>query len=231
MQNKIYNQIDGVLLIDKDKDWTSFDVVAKVRNLLNVKKVGHTGTLDPKATGLLILCIGKATKLVQSLTAVNKEYICDIRFGASSTTDDIEGEITENPNAHELSITEIESALEFFNGSFEQIPPQFSAKKINGKRAYKLAREGKKVELKSSLVTVYNIELLDYKWPNLKIKLNCSKGFYVRSLARDLGDKLQVSGFLSDLRRTKVGNFSIESSVKIEDINLSKIIPIHKVKV
>ncbi len=223
-QSKIYNQISGLLVIDKPKDWTSFDVVAKIRGKLNVKKVGHTGTLDPQATGVLVLCIGKGTKLVQKLTSLDKEYVSEITLGANSTTDDIEGEISPVTDAAEVPLTTIENILEEFRGTFEQMPPQFSAKKINGKKAYELARKGQKAELKPAEVTVHNIELLDYKWPKLKLKIHCGKGFYVRSLARDIGEKLGVGGYLSDLQRTRVGSFSIESAVTIEQADESKML-------
>jgi len=223
---RVYNQIDGIMVIDKPADWTSFDVVAKVRNLLNVKKVGHTGTLDPKATGVLVLCIGKGTKLVQKLTGLDKEYICDITFGATSNTDDQEGEITPVEDVSEVPVTTIENALKEFTGTFEQIPPQFSAKKIEGKKAYELARKGKKADVKPAEVTVHQIELLDYKWPVLKLKVHCGKGFYVRSLARDLGEKLGVGGYLSFLKRTKVGHFSIEEAIGIEQVAVNKVLPL-----
>lgn len=215
-QFRIYRQINGILVINKPVGWTSFDVVAKIRNKLNVKKVGHTGTLDPQATGVLVLCVGKATQFVQKLTGLDKEYVCEITFGATSTTDDAEGEIKEVAGASEAPLSVIEDILKEFTGTFDQIPPDFSAKKIQGKRAYKLARQGEDVELKPVQVIVRTMELLDYKWPKLKIKINCSKGFYVRSLARDIGKKLGIGGYLSALERTKVGHFSIESAISID---------------
>ncbi len=230
-QFKVYRQINGILVINKPKDWTSFDVVAKIRNKLNVKKVGHTGTLDPQATGVLVLCIGKGTKLVQNLTGLDKEYLCEMTFGATSTTDDAEGELSPIEGAAEVPLTEIENILKEFTGTFDQMPPQFSAKKINGKRAYKMARKGEKVELKAVPVTVNTMELLDYKWPKLKIKINCSKGFYVRSLARDIGEKLGVGGYLSGLERTKVGHFSIERAVTIEKADEKAVLPMTSAKV
>ncbi len=225
-KSKIYNQINGLLVIDKPIDWTSFDVVAKVRGILKVKKVGHTGTLDPKATGILVLCIGKGTKLAQSLTGFNKEYEGEITLGGTSNTDDSEGDINETLGVEEVPLNLIEEALNTFNGTFDQMPPQFSAKKIKGKKAYELARAGKRVRLKTSSVTIYNLELLDYKWPKLKVKLYCSKGFYVRAFARDLGEKLGVGGYLTGLKRTRVGHFTIEQSIKIEEVNDKKVLPL-----
>lgn len=225
-QIRIYNHYDGLMVINKPTDWTSFDVVAKIRNKLNVKKVGHTGTLDPKATGVLVLCIGKGTKLVEKLTGLDKEYIGTITLGATSTTDDVEGEKTPTEGATEVPLTDVENVLGSFRGTIEQMPPNFSAKKIEGKKAYELARKGKKPDLKTAEVKVYNIELLDYKWPIIKLKINCGKGFYVRALARDVGEKLGVGGYLSDLIRTKVGHFTIESAISVESADESKILPL-----
>jgi tRNA pseudouridine55 synthase len=226
MKSRIYNPISGILAINKPKDWTSFDVVAKIRNKLNVKKVGHTGTLDPQATGVLVLCIGKGTKLCQKLTGFDKEYVCEITLGANSTTDDQEGEITPVKNASEAPITDIENVLKKFTGTFAQMPPQCSAKKIKGKKAYELARKGEKAELKPVDVTVHQIELIDYKWPVLKFKISCGKGFYVRSLARDIGEKLGVGGYLTALERTKVGHFAIENAISIEQADEKTVLPL-----
>jgi len=225
-KNRIYRQISGLIVINKPKDWTSFDVVAKIRGLLNVKKVGHTGTLDPQATGVLVLCIGKGTKLVQKLTGLDKEYVGEITLGATSNTDDIEGEIKEVVGSKEVPLTTIENILKELTGTFDQMPPQFSAKKIKGKKAYELARKGEKADLKAVQVTINTMELLDYKWPKIKLKMACSKGFYVRSLARDIGEKLGVGGYLSSLKRTKVGHFTIEESIDIEDVNETKVLPL-----
>jgi len=228
---RIYNPISGIFVINKPKDWTSFDVVAKIRNKLNVKKVGHTGTLDPQATGVLVLCVGKATQLVQKLIGFDKEYVCSITLGATSNTDDLEGAIIPIPGASEVSISEIENILKEFTGTFNQLPPDFSAKKIQGKKAYELARKGKEVKLEPAKVTVHTIEMLDYKWPVLKLKINCGKGFYVRSLARDLGKKLGVGGYLSELIRTKVGHFTIEQSITIDQADEKTLLPLSAARV
>lgn len=218
--------MNGFLVINKPQTWTSFDVVAKIRNKLGVKKVGHTGTLDPMATGVLILCIGKATKLAQTISDRNKEYIGEITLGATSNTDDAEGEITPNQSVEEKTKEEIEAILPEFRGTIMQMPPQFSAKKIGGKRAYKLARQGKKVELKPSEITIHELELLDYKWPVVKIRVLSSKGTYIRSIARDIGKKLGVGGYLTSLQRTKVGDYTLDQACNIEEADESKIIPI-----
>ena len=230
-QFKIYRPIDGILVVNKPKGWTSFDVVAKIRNKLSVKKIGHTGTLDPQATGVLVLCLGKATKLAQKMLTYDKEYVCDITLGATSTTDDAEGKITPVQNVSEVSITDVENVLKKFTGTFKQVPPTFSAKKIKGRRAYQLARKGKEVKLEPVEVTIHNIELLDYKWPVVKLKIHCGKGFYVRSLARDLGEKLGVGGYLSALERTRVGHFSIERAVPIEQADEKHLLPLSSAKV
>ena len=228
---RVYNQISGIFVINKPKDWTSFDVVAKIRNRLNVKKIGHTGTLDPKATGVLVLCVGQGTKLVQALTGLDKEYISDIMLGATTPTDDSESEPVPVPGASEVPMSEIEEALKNFTGTFDQMPPDFSAKKIKGQKAYDIARKGKEVKLEPSRVTVKTIEILDYKWPKLKLKINCGKGFYVRSLARDLGKKLGVGGYLTDLMRTKVGHFTIESSILVEKADATTILPLSAARI
>jgi tRNA pseudouridine55 synthase len=218
--------MDGLLVINKPSGWTSFDVVAKIRGKLKVRKIGHTGTLDPMATGVLVLCIGKATKLAQKMIGLDKEYIAEIMFGAVSDTDDAEGKVVINKEAGVKSETEIVRALKQFEGVIKQVPPKFSAKKIDGQRAYKLARKGKEVKLEPSEVTIHEIELLDYKWPVLKVRVSCGKGTYMRSLARDLGEALGVGGYLSKLERTKVGQYSIDHSVSIEEADEEHILPI-----
>jgi len=220
------NLINGILVIDKPKGWTSFDVVAKIRGKLQVKKVGHTGTLDPMATGVLVLCLGKATKLAQTMTGYDKEYIGEITFGSTSNTDDAEGILVENKDAKEASKEEIEAMLENYRGEIEQVPPQFSAKKIKGKRAYAMARKGQKVELAPVKITIHELELLDYNWPTLKIRVLSSKGTYIRSLARDMGKELGCGGYLSALVRTKVGDFTLKETTTIEKATEEQVIPI-----
>ena len=218
------SQINGLLVIDKPQHWTSFDVVAKIRNKLGVKKVGHTGTLDPMATGVLVLCLGKATKLAQTMTGYDKEYIAEVTLGATTPTDDAEGEITPFPGTKEVSEKEIQAVLDSFQGEIMQIPPQFSAKKIKGKRAYAMARKGQEVKLEPAKVTVHELELLEYKWPVLKLRVHCGKGFYVRSLARDIGQQLGVGGFLSALQRTKVGPHTLNQATTIEGVTEKEVI-------
>lgn len=218
--------MDGFLIINKPKTWTSFDVVAKIRGKLKVKKVGHTGTLDPMATGVLVLCLGKATKKAQEMTGFDKEYLAEVTFGATSNTDDAEGEIALSDSAKEVPLKEIKAALEDFEGEIMQIPPQFSAKKIKGKRAYAMARKGQTVELKPSQIKINKIEILDYKWPKLQLRIDCGKGTYIRAIARDLGEALGVGGYLSALERTRVGEMSIDQASRIEEVDETKIIPL-----
>lgn len=215
--------MDGLLVVNKPKGWTSFDVVAKIRNKLGVKKVGHTGTLDPMATGVLVLCLGKATKMAEQISAQDKEYVAEITFGATSNTDDAEGGLKETKNPKPLSQSEVETALRSFEGEIEQMPPQFSAKKVGGKRAYKLARQGKTVELTPSKITIHELELTGYQWPILKLRILCSKGTYIRAIARDLGQLLGCGAYLSALERTQVGNFKIAQAQAIEDISAESV--------
>ncbi len=218
--------ITGLMVINKPKGWTSFDVVAKLRNKLGAKKVGHTGTLDPMATGVLVLCLGQATRLAEKMVALEKEYVGEITLGAVSNTDDADGEIVPNKEAGKKSRIEVERALKAFEGEIEQMPPDFSAKKVDGKRAYALARKGKPVELKAAKVTIYELEVLGYEWPRVTVRVKCSKGTYIRSLARDLGQALGVGGYLSALERTKVGNYSVEQAVSVEEASEEKLIKV-----
>jgi len=228
-KNFTFPLLNGILIINKPKDWTSFDVVKKVRGMLKAKKVGHTGTLDPMATGVLVLCIGKATKSVSKIMGMEKEYIAEVTFGATSNTDDADGEVTPysapEGEGREVGLGEIEQLLEQqFLGTIQQLPPNFSAKKIDGKRAYDLARQGKEIKLEPNEVVVHKVEILDYKWPKLILRVQCGKGFYMRSLARDLGEKLKVGAYLTKLERTRVGQYSIEQAIKIEEVDGSKLL-------
>ena len=217
--------MDGLLIINKPIGWTSFDVVAKIRGKLKVRKIGHTGTLDPMATGVLVLCLGRATKLAQQMIGLDKEYIAEITLGAVSNTDDAEGEIVVNKEAGVKSETEIHRALEKFKGAIMQLPPIFSAKKIQGRRAYHLARKGKEVKLEPVEVVIHEIELLSYKWPVAKVRVSCGKGTYIRSLARDLGEVLGTGGYLTKLERTRVGQYSIAQAVSIEEAEEKSVLP------
>lgn len=215
--------MNGILLADKPKGWTSFDVVAKVRGLLRTKtgkklKVGHTGTLDPQATGLLVLLIGDYTKRAPELTKLDKIYEVTIQLGQTSTTGDEEGnKVTVSGRRPDAG--EVEAALQGFAGQVEQTPPAYSAVKINGQRAYKLARAGQLPELKPRKVTIYAIQNAEYDYPQLKFIAKVSSGTYIRTLAEDIGQALQTGAYLSGLRRTSVGQFDIKDAVPTDKIN------------
>lgn len=213
-----------VLSIDKPYAWTSTDVVRKIKILLRNKvgikkiKVGHAGTLDPLATGLLIVCIGKSTKNIENIQNGEKEYIADICFGATTPSFDLETEIDSQYPFEHINKDLIKSVLPSFLGRQEQIPPLFSAKLIDGKRAYEYARTGKTPEMKPANIEIYNMELLDYSAPVAKIKINCSKGTYVRSFARDLGLALHSGGYLCKLRRTVSGEYNVINALTISEV-------------
>lgn len=211
------------LNIDKQAGITSFDVIFKLRKLLGEKSLGHAGTLDPFATGVLPVAVKKGTKLIQYLVDSDKEYVADLRFGAKSSTYDLTGELTTVLNEREIgdfaiNLKDLEKLLADFVGEKEQLPPKISALKINGKRAYELARTGVDFELKPRLVELKSVQILSFAWPNLRIRVNCGKGFYVRSLAHDLGDRLGTGAYLTALRRTRVGSFRIEDAVSLTDL-------------
>ncbi|NPA32993.1 MAG: tRNA pseudouridine(55) synthase TruB [Aquificae bacterium] len=210
--------MEGALLIDKPKGLTSTRVVEEVKRKLRVKKVGHTGTLDPIATGLLILLVGRATRFAQFLINFPKTYEFTLRFGAQTDTYDAQGKITKRYEG-ELKCEKLRSVLEEFRGEIEQVPPPFSAKKVKGRRAYELARKGKPVELKPVKVKVYSLELLECDEAQKKARLlaELSSGAYVRSLAHDIGQRLGIGAFVEELRRTKVDEISVEEAVSLEE--------------
>ena len=208
---------DGqVLLLDKPLHWTSFDVVRKIRNLLRIKKVGHAGTLDPLATGLLILCTGKYTKRINEYMAAEKEYIADITLGATTPTYDLESTPTDVKDFQSVTINQIHSTLATFTGEIEQVPPIYSAIKKNGVAAYELARRGDDVELKSRKITIQSIEIMACSLPVLTLKIACSTGTYIRSLAHDIGQQLGCGAYLSALRRTRIGEMNVEDGITPE---------------
>lgn len=231
--------MEKVILFDKPAGWTSFDVVAKVRGQLKKAtrdrileskigepkktRVGHSGTLDPFATGLLVVLVGKATKKQSEFMILDKEYEASIKLGETSTTGDPEG-IIKKYNKQSIKIPskeEIESVLKNFTGEINQTPPIFSAVKINGQRAYDLARKGEEVNLKPRVVKIYEIKITDYKYPVLEVIIRCSSGTYIRSLAADIGSELGVGGYLTSLRRTKIGKYSVRDAKKIKEISLT----------
>ncbi len=216
------NYLQGeILYIDKPKGWTSFDAVKRVRGALlrrmKIKKlkVGHAGTLDPLATGVMIVCTGKATKLIDSLQAGVKEYIADIALGATTPSFDLETAIDATYPVDHITRQMVEDVLKRFIGRIEQIPPKFSACKVDGKRAYSLARAGKDVDLKPKILVIDDIELLDYSPSSIRVRVVCSKGTYIRALARDIGEALGSGAHLTDLRRTRVGDISIDRCMSV----------------
>lgn len=219
--NKLTPMIeDGIILVDKPAAMTSFGVVARVRRQLSQHyghkmKVGHTGTLDPFATGLMILVVGKECKNAGTYSKLDKIYEATIRLGENSSTGDPEGVVT--PIASRLSpVTseEIAVVLRKFTGKVMQTPPAFSAIKVNGQRAYKLARAGKKVEIPERKITIFSLDVLEYSYPLLKIRVHVSSGTYIRTLAEDIGKKLQTGAYCQELRRTMIGTWDVNSSVK-----------------
>lgn len=213
---------DGILLIDKPSNMTSFGVVARVRRRLSEAaghkvKVGHTGTLDPFATGLMIIVVGKECKNAMTYTKLDKVYEATIRLGKTSTTGDPEGEITPVSDTIPTQTAVLE-ALEAFRGEIQQVPPIYSAIKINGQRAYKLARKGEVVVIPERTVTIYSLELTDYSYPELRIRTHVSSGTYIRTLATDIGVKLDTGAYVTELRRTKIADYEISAAVSIESV-------------
>lgn len=207
-----------VLNIYKPGGITSFGVVSRVRSRLKVKKAGHGGTLDPMAEGVLIVLVGKATKLAAELSALQKEYRAVILLGRTTDTYDITGETVDEQEPPELSAETVQSALNDFTGEIDQIPPMFSALKVDGQRLYKLARKGMVIEREPRRVTIHSLRLDAFEHPRLSITVCCSKGTYIRSLADDIGRRLGTGGCLESLLRTRVGDYKVEDSLRMEDI-------------
>lgn len=212
--------MDGFLNLNKPQKFTSHDCVGKLRKILNTKKIGHGGTLDPLATGVLPIALGKATRLLQFLPT-EKAYQAKIKFGIVTTTDDLEGEIIRQTSARDLTLEKIIPYLEEFKGEIEQIPPAYSAIKKDGKKLYQLARKGEVIDIPKRLVKIHNIEVLNWQegeFPELDLLLHCGPGTYIRSIARDLGKKLKVGGTLSFLNRTLSCGMLLENSYNFEEI-------------
>lgn len=205
-----------VLLIDKPLEWTSFDAVRKIRNACRIKKVGHAGTLDPLATGLLIICTGKFTKQIDTYQAQEKEYTGTMIFGATTPSYDGETEVDKTFDISGISESQLHENCRNFIGEIEQIPPLYSAIKINGKRAFDLARKGKEAELKARNVTITEFELTAVELPLIHFRVVCSKGTYIRSLVHDFGKTLGNGAYLRALRRTRIGDFHVNDALSIE---------------
>jgi len=207
------SDLEGILVVDKPSGWTSHDVVKKTKNLLNGIKVGHTGTLDPFATGVLILLIGKATKLAKYFERNDKSYQAEITFGYATDTYDCTGTTTATGDPYKVGIDTLKSAIKSFEGESEQLPPVYSAIKVGGKRLYRLARAGKKVELKPRKITIDYIESKLTDYPKVILNIKCSKGTYIRSIADQLGKKVGCPAHLSALRRTSSGKYTLDDTV------------------
>lgn len=246
---------DGILIIDKPADYTSHDVVAKVRKVLGTKKVGHTGTLDPMATGVLVVCVGSATKLVEYFTSKDKIYKTKIKLGIKTDTGDITGEIIcekpinsmmpvntrilndngnynrnankdeENISNEQIFIKNIEEVCKSFIGKQKQIPPMYSSIKVNGVKLYEYARKGIHIDVGPRDIEIFDIKDISYTNDEIEMTVHCSKGTYIRTLCEDIAEKLGTVGTMSYLRRIQTGNFNIENSIKLEDISEEKIIP------
>ncbi|MBI3624189.1 tRNA pseudouridine(55) synthase TruB [Candidatus Saccharibacteria bacterium] len=214
--------MNGYLLIDKPKGWTSFDIVARIRAVLkragvNRPKVGHSGTLDPLATGLLVILVGTYTKRAAELTKLDKTYEVTMKLGQTSSTGDEEGQKTVLLSKRP-SQTAVEAAIKLFRGEIEQTPPIYSAVQIDGQRAYKLARAGKEVKIQPRKVKIHSIKLTDYNYPEIQFVTNVSSGTYIRSLVEDIGKKLHTGAYTSELCRTQIGLFKLNEAVKIESL-------------
>lgn len=209
----------GFLLLDKPSGPTSHDMVYRLRRITGIKKIGHAGTLDPLASGLLIMAISRAaTKQIDSLAKQTKTYEAIFQLGGTSDTEDRLGQIEETKNCQPLTVKDLQTVLTTFLGEQEQVPPMYSAKKIAGKKLYELARKGQVIERQPGQITIYKIDLIDYTWPQVKLTITCSAGTYIRSIARDLGQKLGCGAYLAELRRTAIGDYLVDKAVNPEEL-------------
>lgn len=209
-----------VLLINKPYDWTSFDVVNKLRYRLKMKKIGHAGTLDPLATGLLIICTGKMTKQIERFMGMEKEYTGTFVIGQTTPSFDLETEVSEPKEISHITTEEITNASKRLIGKIDQLPPLHSAIKIGGKRAYKFARQGKEVELQPRAVEILAFDVTEFKSPEVSFRIICSKGTYIRSIARDFGEALGVGAYLSHLCRTRIGPYLLSDAISIDEVSV-----------
>ncbi len=221
--------MDGIIIINKPKGYTSHDVVNIVKKKLNISKVGHTGTLDPNATGVLPILIGKATKISKYLIEHNKTYIAELALGEKSSTGDIEGEIIEKQELPNLEEHQIKQVLESFIGKQMQTPPIYSAIKINGKKAYEYARSGQTIELKPREIEIMDISLVNFEKGSITFKVKCSKGTYIRVLCEDIARKLGTVGLMKELCRTRVNEFDIEQSTDLKELKATDLINIEEI--
>ncbi|MAX27458.1 MAG: tRNA pseudouridine(55) synthase TruB [Phycisphaeraceae bacterium] len=228
-----HSDYNGLLIVDKPIGWSSMDVIRRIRRATNRCKAGHAGTLDPLATGVVVCCLGKATKLVDQLMAGTKVYTTKVDLSAFTQTDDLEGEREEVSIDTPPTQLQVLNAVEQLTGEIQQIPPMYSAIHINGQRAYKLARKGQTVEIEPRTVMVHAIRLLDYQWPYAELEITCGKGTYIRSIARDLGKLLNTGGHCATLRRTTVGPYTLEQAIPgsrlDEPITQADLIPVDEI--
>lgn len=210
---------NGIINIDKEKGYTSHDVVAKMRGILKMKKIGHTGTLDPDAEGVLPVCLGKGTKLVDLITDKDKTYIAELKLGVTTDTQDLSGQILTTREVN-VNLEQLEASIEKYIGGYEQLPPMYSAIKVNGKKLYELARQGKEIERKRRRVQIDHIRILEYleATHEVKIEVDCGKGTYIRTLLHDIGEELGCGGAMKSLIRTKVGSFTRDKALKLSDV-------------
>ena len=208
----------GIINVYKEKGMTSFDVVAKLRKICGQKKIGHTGTLDPEAEGVLPVCLGKATKVCDLLTDRDKEYITILRLGIETDTQDLTGDVIAQKDTAGLTPEMVSEAIRSFVGVQEQIPPMYSAKKVNGKKLYEYAREGLEVERKPETITVYEIEILKMNLPEVTLRIACSKGTYIRTLCHDIGKMLQTGGAMASLLRSRAAGYELEDAHRLSEI-------------
>lgn len=213
--------MDGIIIIDKEPGFTSHDVVAKLRGICGQKKIGHTGTLDPAATGVLPVCLGSGTRLCDMLTDTDKEYVAELLLGVETDTQDTTGRVLATREVN-VSREELRAAVFSFAGDYGQVPPMYSALKVNVKKLYELAREGKEVERKARQVKIHEIEILDCSLPVVKLRVACSKGTYIRTLCADIGARLGCGGTMQSLRRTAAGRFRLEDAVTLERVQEKK---------
>ena len=218
------NELNGILIIDKEEGPTSHDIVAQIRRLIkgisNSKiKVGHTGTLDPFATGVLLIAIGTATRLIEYSHDLPKTYLATINLGSVSDTDDKTGQITPMDKNLKPAPEEVNKAVSSFVGTINQMPPAYAAIKVAGKKLYEYARENKAVKVQPRKITIHNINIINYNYPEIELEITCSTGTYIRSLARDIGEKLKTGAYVSKLKRTAIGKFDISNSIKLNNLS------------
>ena len=217
--------MNGIIVVDKPSGMTSHDVVLRLRRQLGIKRIGHAGTLDPLATGVLVMLVGEGTKLFSKFEAFDKAYRATLLLGTKTTTADIEGKVTQQAPYEHVTQDQFQKVLQNYRGPLEQLPPMVSAVKVNGKRLYKLARQGIDVKRTPRRIYIHSLELVAFQPPQVKIFLECSKGTYVRKLAEDIGDDLQCGACIEEIQRTKVGPFELKMAIALDEVDKTHIQP------